>query len=74
MLAQKIVPFFQLAGEQMTSQPHYDWGLRAIKAVLNSAGAVLKQLSSSGTDDARRELESRAIVSAIIDAVVPKII
>ena len=37
-LASKVVPFFNLCSEQLSAQPHYDFGLRALKAVLVSAG------------------------------------
>ncbi|CAL5987537.1 Dynein_heavy chain [Hexamita inflata] len=73
-LAKKIVPFFQLASEQMTNQPHYDWGLRAIKAVLNSAGTILKELKSNPESAENKNIETEAIIGAIIDAVVPKLI
>jgi dynein heavy chain 1, cytosolic len=41
-LASKIVPFFNLCDEQLSPQPHYDFGLHALKAVLASAG-ILKR-------------------------------
>src|SRR3954453_11189910 len=37
-LASKVVPFFNLCAEQLSPQPHYDFGLRALKSVLVSAG------------------------------------
>ena len=39
-LSKKIVPFFKLCDEQLSAQSHYDFGLRALKAVLASAGHV----------------------------------
>lgn len=35
-----MVPFFKLCDEQLSRQSHYDFGLRALKNVLVSAGNV----------------------------------
>jgi dynein heavy chain 1 len=42
-LAHKVVPLFELMAEQLSVQSHYDWGLRALKTVLVSAGQLKRR-------------------------------
>lgn len=44
VLAKKMTVLYKLAREQLSKQSHYDWGLRALNAVLRMAG-VLKRAS-----------------------------
>jgi dynein heavy chain 2 len=41
VLGRKIVNLFSLSNQLLSSQQHYEWGLRALKAVLYTAGKLI---------------------------------
>jgi dynein heavy chain 1, cytosolic len=81
-LASKIVPFFNLCDEQLSPQPHYDFGLRALKAVLASAGILKRERlqkasekdadESSGLSDAVSE--QVILIQSVTETIVPKLV
>ena len=70
-MASKIVPFFNLCDEQLSPQPHYDFGLRALKAVLASAGILQRECLLSVRAEAENGDDT---VVALVDAISEQII
>ena len=50
VLAKKMTVLYKLAQEQLSRQPHYDFGLRALKSVLVMAGQLKRQFSDTPED------------------------
>ena len=80
-LASKIVPFFNLCDEQLSPQPLYDFGLRALKAVLASAGILKRErlITARAANDGLEGLSHAAaeqviLIQSVTETIVPKLV
>ncbi|CAF3644553.1 unnamed protein product [Adineta steineri] len=63
ILARKLVALFNLSKELLTTQQHYDWGLRALKTVLKGCGTLLRNARSNKVEISSK-YESQLVVQA----------
>ncbi len=76
-LAPKIVDLFLLCDSKMSKQRHYDFGLRALKTLLVSAGALKRKALEGKGDvqgDVLAEEEKNALIVGACNNVLPKLI
>ncbi|KAL3676900.1 hypothetical protein R1sor_026848 [Riccia sorocarpa] len=72
-IGRKLIVVFSYAEEILSSQHHYDWGLRAVKVVLTMGGFLLeKELKNNPA--VPPEVERSLIVHALFATTLPKLI
>ena len=76
-LSGKIVSLFELCNNQLSSQSHYDFGLRALKSVLNISG-TLKRKEKAKLANPDEEIdeawEAHILIKSLSESLVPKLI
>lgn len=76
-LSGKVVDLFLLCKEKMSDQRHYDFGLRALKTLLVTAGALKRQIMDGKGDlsgEALAIAEKNALVIGACHNIIPKLV
>jgi dynein heavy chain len=66
-VAQKLVKVLQLSSEQLSSQKHYDYGMRAVQSILVACGNMFDKV---GKDPAWSE--AKIVLRSVYDVNLPK--
>ena len=61
-LGRRLVKLYDLCKQLLSEQQHYDWGLRALKTVLRTAGKMLQTEQRQPDSDGELQIAVRAIV------------
>ncbi|THY74507.1 dynein heavy chain [Aureobasidium pullulans] len=75
-LSRQVVPFFDRCGASLSNQPHYDFGLRALKSVLVSSGGLKRSrlVDHPGETLAEEIVEPQIIVQSLRETIAPKLV
>ena len=74
-ISRQVVPFFEQCLYKLTVQPHYDFGLRALKSVLISSGGLKRgQMTNSIASRSDPAAEAQIIVQSVRETIGPKLV
>ena len=65
-LSRKVVTIYELMQKQLSKQSHYDFGMRAIKSVLDASGRIKREMGDLD--------ETTILIKALRDMNLPKFI
>ena len=79
-LSSKMVSLFELCGSQLSSQSHYDFGLRALKSVLVNAGNLKRkedkerELTKKDANMPIEQWEQNILLRSVLNTLIPKLV
>lgn len=76
-LAGKVVDLFIMSQQKMSKQSHYDFGLRALKTLLVSAGGLKRKALGGdyGTEgDTLADIERKVLIQGACNNILPKLV
>lgn len=75
-LSKQTVPFFDMCAAQLSQQPHYDFGLRALKSVLISSGSLKRSRTNTArsTQSAGDSMEPQILLQSMRETIAPKLV
>ena len=79
-LSSKMVSLFELCSSQLSSQSHYDFGLRALKSVLVNAGNLKRredkerEKTGKGNDISIETWEQNILLRSVCNTLIPKLV
>ena len=79
-LSSKMVSLFELCSSQLSSQSHYDFGLRALKSVLVNAGNLKRkedkerEITKKDVGLPIEQLEQNILLRSVCNTLIPKLV
>lgn len=73
-IADILIPFFTELDSKVSHQSHYDFGLRALKSILNKCGIARQEKVEKLRPVIDREFELGVLVQSLRESVVPKLV
>lgn len=71
-ISSTLIPFFLDLARKTSQQPHYDFGLRTLKSILNKCGETKRKFQFSDVNE--REIELQVIYQCLKESITPKLI